>query len=92
MRQTLCFAGLCVMAALQTANAADNDDVEPIIVTATRTATPESEVASSITVITAAEIARWPDRGIHARDEFKPHQSTARWDRRGRSEHAQRVI
>ncbi|MGD0189906.1 MAG: TonB-dependent receptor [Rhizomicrobium sp.] len=53
--QFICITGLSLAAA---ANAAAGSDApETIVVTATRLPTPESQVASSITVITAADIA-----------------------------------
>ena len=36
---------------------AETSELEPVVVTATRTARPSSEVISSVTVITAEEIA-----------------------------------
>ena len=52
----LVFFGLAAFASV--ANAADDDTApEAVVVTATRIPTPETEVASSITVITAADIA-----------------------------------
>jgi vitamin B12 transporter len=52
------FIPFCLTAAVGIATAADSeaDSSQPIVVTATRTPTPESQVASSITVITADEI------------------------------------
>jgi vitamin B12 transporter len=49
----------CLTAAVGVATAADSEDdgSQPVVITATRTPTPESQVASSITVITADEIA-----------------------------------
>ena len=50
-------APLALAALVGVANAAAEDTEDTVVVTATRIPTPESEVASSITVITADEIA-----------------------------------
>jgi vitamin B12 transporter len=50
-------AQLALVAFAAVANAADEDTPDTVVVTATRIPTPETEVASSVTVITADDIA-----------------------------------
>ena len=59
MRKSLLLTSVCAIAiaASQSARASDFDTPETVVVTATRVPTPEAELASSITVITAGDIA-----------------------------------
>jgi len=52
------FCGTLLAAGLLASNAfAQDTEIESVVVTATRTPTPEAQVASSITIVTAADIA-----------------------------------
>ena len=60
------FVALAVLAVMAggVARAADSDEAEQVIVSATRTPTPAVEVASSVTIITAADIEARQERTI----------------------------
>jgi vitamin B12 transporter len=62
---TLFTAGfIALTAAAGAAKAADGEPPETIVVTATRVPTPESQIASSITIVTAADIAARQDQTL----------------------------
>ncbi len=52
------------LASLPAAAAAVNDDLQTVIVTATRIPTPQSQIASSVTVITAEDIAERQEQSL----------------------------
>ncbi len=60
----LATVALAALTTAQTAFASDNDSPETVVVTATRVPTPEAQVASSITVVTAADIAAKQDQTL----------------------------
>jgi vitamin B12 transporter len=60
----LTFSAFAVFAAEGAESPDSSDSVESVIVSATRLPTPESEVASSVTVITAEEIAVRQERSL----------------------------
>jgi vitamin B12 transporter len=64
MRKSLFLSTLGLIALSATAHADDNQAVEAVIVTATRVPTPQAQIASSITVITAGDIAAKQDRTL----------------------------
>ncbi len=55
---------IALTAMVSAAKAADSESPETIVVTATRVPTPQSQIASSITVITAADIAARQDQTL----------------------------
>src|SRR5690349_381145 len=55
---------VCAVAADAAGPAESPDSVEPVVVSATRLPTPELEVASSVTVITAQDIAARQERSL----------------------------
>ncbi len=63
MRKSLLLSTVGLIA-FTAAPAAHADTIETVVVSATRVATPEDQVASSVTVITAADIAAKQDRTL----------------------------
>ena len=64
MRVSHVVLGVAAAAAATAVPAADNDQLEPVIVSATRIPTPENQLASSVTVITADDIAARQQRTL----------------------------